>query len=359
MKKNSPLYDNEIDLVELLKIFWDGKIKIIIITIILFIMFVGYNQQRPNPEPNSYKNSLAIKPTRNSEFFKFLPVYNFLNEDNLVQLSHTGQSLQFNNGRGRLLEINGTSLIDKFVNEILDFEELISVLRNNEHVKKKISNLSEKDKLIKLYEYARLFTIESQNDEKNNKFNNYLITFIWSNPEESKEIIDQTIKLALINLERSIFNEIEDMLEVKKILILNDDLKRVEYLLEQSLIAKELNLADNQVDNVNLSHQSNVSFNINTNEVAYYLRGYKAIDKEISIIKKRKYKRFSNIKKKIDELKSTKVEWINYSIFLLETKIIKKQNNSNLPLHLSIIFGLIIGSFYVFISHVFQSKKKH
>jgi len=27
--------------------------------------------------------------------------------------------------------------------------------------------------------------------------------------------------------------------------------------------------------------QSNISFNRNTNEIAYYLRGYKVIDKEI------------------------------------------------------------------------------
>ncbi len=56
MKKNTPLYDDEIDLIALFKIIWDGKIKILLITIISFLIGFGYSYQIPN----NYLNSLTI-----------------------------------------------------------------------------------------------------------------------------------------------------------------------------------------------------------------------------------------------------------------------------------------------------------
>ena len=60
MKKNSPLYDDEIDLIALFKIIWDGKIKILLITIISFLVGLGYNSQIPR----NYLNSLTINPSK-------------------------------------------------------------------------------------------------------------------------------------------------------------------------------------------------------------------------------------------------------------------------------------------------------
>ena len=47
MKKNSILYEDEIDLIALFKIIWDGKIKILLITIISFLVGFAYNSQIP------------------------------------------------------------------------------------------------------------------------------------------------------------------------------------------------------------------------------------------------------------------------------------------------------------------------
>ena len=67
MKKNSPLYDDKIDLVVLSKIIWDGKIKILFITIISFLVGIAYNSQILI----NYLNSLIIYPNKNSEFINF------------------------------------------------------------------------------------------------------------------------------------------------------------------------------------------------------------------------------------------------------------------------------------------------
>ena len=67
MNKNSPLYDDEIDLVALFKIVWEGKIKILFITIISFLVVLGYNSQIPI----NYLNSLTINPNNDIELIKF------------------------------------------------------------------------------------------------------------------------------------------------------------------------------------------------------------------------------------------------------------------------------------------------
>ena len=64
MKKNYPLYNDEIDLIALFKNIWDGKIKILLITLISFLIGFGYQSQIP---PN-YLNSLTINPYKTSEF---------------------------------------------------------------------------------------------------------------------------------------------------------------------------------------------------------------------------------------------------------------------------------------------------
>ena len=64
MKKNSPLYEDEIDLIALFKIIWDGKIKILLITIISFLVGIAYNSQIPR----NYLNSLTIYPSKVVEF---------------------------------------------------------------------------------------------------------------------------------------------------------------------------------------------------------------------------------------------------------------------------------------------------
>ena len=51
--------------------------------------------------------------------------------------------------------------------------------------------------------------------------------------------------------------------------MINEDVERLDYLKEQSAIAKELNIIDNQID-ANLS-QSSVSLNINTADTAIFI----------------------------------------------------------------------------------------
>ena len=166
------------------------------------------------------------------------------------------------------------------------------------------------------------------------------------------KILKDTLNLTSNNLKIAINNEFEEILKFEKQLILNSDQIRLDYLKEQSAIAKELNILDNQIDNVNLS-QSNVSLSINTADIAYYLRGYKAIDKEIELIETRTYTNLKFIEQEINNIKNMEFNYVDYNIYLMETKSLK---DTKLTLMISILLGLIIGVFFVLISNVFQSQ---
>ena len=349
--KYSIYNNNEVDLSELFRILWNGKIKITLIAIITFLIINGYNNYKP-ADPILYENTLVINPTKENEFLSFVTIFNYINksksEENFI-----------------IKELKNTKVLDRFVEEFSDYQELIAILKENENIKKNIAKLSEYDQQQKLYKYAKLFNIE-----KSKKTPSYILKFTWqSDDREIRDILDQTLKLTLMNLRKSIFIELESYYKLERDLIINKDLARIEYLLEQSLIAKELGIVDKKVKNIipndlslpaleDKAGKGSVSFNINNNgdNYPYYSRGYKTIDMEINLIKNRKHLTLENIRKEIDLLKKKDVSWVDYNIFLLDTK---QRNNKkqSLSSSLLILFSLIIGVAYVLVSNAFQSHK--
>lgn len=345
MNNKSSKYNDEIDLSELSKVIWDGKIKIILITLISFAIIFGYQKIKPPVKQIKYQNNiLTIKPVSDGQFLKFLPVMNFLNQESSLEIFYSEELVQKHlfEERIKLLDLSSEAILVEFIEEIRDHEELVSVLNNTQSVKERISKLSESDQLKELYKFAKKFSVQMSSEQLNQRLEYYDLSFIWNNPEEASIIMNETIKLALKNLRETIFNKIENIYHEKKRIIYSQDSKRIAFLHEQSLIARELNIKDNEIGD------------------AYYLRGYKAIDNEIKIIKNRKYSELNNIKKIIDDLKQKDFSWIDYNVLLMEVvneaKPGHKQKDPKIPLYLSIIFGLIIGLLYVFISNKYQSK---
>ena len=65
-KKTFLSRDDEIDLVDVLEIIWNGKIKKFLITLIFFLIATVYYIQIPK----NYMHSLTIKKANESEFWK-------------------------------------------------------------------------------------------------------------------------------------------------------------------------------------------------------------------------------------------------------------------------------------------------
>ena len=187
----------------------------------------------------------------------------------------------------------------------------------------------------------------------------YILSFTWQEDNrEIRDIIDQTFKLTLKNLKESIFLEIDSYYKSKKESIINRDLARVEYLSEQSLIAKELGIkeASGDYSMSELDKNGYVSFNVTPLfKDPYYLRGYQSINLEIDLMKNRRYVKLKDIKDRIDLLKKKDIKWIDYNIFLLDTKL--RNASKTLSWSFVILFSLIIGVVYVFISNAFRPSK--
>ena len=143
--------------------------------------------------------------------------------------------------------------------------------------------------------------------------------------------------------------------------------------MEQSAIAKELGIATNRLDANALSQsQTNgVSLNISSSDVPFYLRGFKAIDKEVSLIKSRSEEHqllvtvdYLEIKEKIlslenslssEQLRNTlkliendnPADWVEFNLALAD---IESQKNSVLYIVLSAMLGGMIGVIYVLVA---------
>ena len=346
MKKNYNKNLDEIDLIELLKTIYKQKLIILLILFISILIGVIYGAQKPL----SIKSSLDIKNSKDTEFTNFLPIYNLVYDD-LINPLKKNEPINPEKKKKVIAKPNEISdiILTRFITEILDYEELIIILSNNKKIQKQIAKLNSDDQEQILFNYAQSLSIV----QPNKNISTYNLSFIWNDIDESKYILNALLKMAKKNLESRIYKELDDLLMIKKKTIINDDVKRIRYLKEQSAIAKELNIENNQIDSVNLS-QANVSFNINTNNVAYYLRGYKIINKEIELIKSRKRLDVENIQEDINILKRSNINWADYNINYLN---IYSQNKPNLYLMISIGIGFILSMFYVFI--IFMTKYRN
>lgn len=327
MNNKSLIHDDEVDLIEMIKTVWNEKIKIFIILFITLAIFTGYNYHKPK-QPSMFQLKLVVKPGKISELSKFTDGYRILPKE----------------------KFNEISILNLFMTEILDYDEFVSVLKDNENIKENISKLNEKAQKQKLYDYAKRLVVQKLDKE----VTGYTLQFTWHDGKEGRDILEETLKLALINLKKSIFEDLEISLEIKKILSINEDKKEIEYLKEQSFIARKLNIVESQINNGSFP-QSTIFLNMLSNDT-HYLRGYKLIDMEIKSIENRKHG-FTEMGDQFNILKKIDINWVNYNVFLTDIELLNKPKGLISSLVLTIIIGLIAGVFYVLIFNVFKSTK--
>ena len=329
MDKNTIKYDDEIDLTEQLNIIWRGKIKIFLITIISILICLGLNYQKPYV----FSSSINIKQSNDIKFSDYEAVNFFLLGKDLHIYSV--------NKKNKTKDI----VLDRFIDELMDHEELnftISKKKNKENI-----SISSSKSIQKKLTVERLKINESDDESYS-----YNINFTWHDNKEAIDILEQTLDLTLVNLENFIFDELENSLKIKKKITINLDQERAEFLKEQGLIAKELNLLTNQIDNKVLLQSSFDAEKSQNN--TYYLRGYTAIQKEIEIINNREYSNLDNIQKEINSLKEKNIQWVSYNPLLINVKSYK---TSQMNLLMFIILGLVIGIIFAFISDALKSQK--
>jgi LPS O-antigen subunit length determinant protein (WzzB/FepE family) len=295
MKKKSLLnnYD-EIDLIELFKIIWNDKIKILLITTILFLLGLGYFYYTPNVYLFSLKIIKYDNPSLHNHYY--------LNE--LLK------------NKNYQIKITDQILFDNFNNELNNYKENISNLLLDINKKKFLENKGS-------------FKVTKNKSD-------LILNFEGDNIDVAKDIFQKIINTALTNSKKSMYRDLDLIIKKEKKRLQTKNLIKLEYLKKQRSLAEELNI-------VNIPYGYTGS--------PFYLRGYVAIDKEIELIEKYEDIEIKNLKQEIELLKKTNIKWIKYDINSITKKSLK---NTILILITSILLGLISGILFVLISKIPQ-----
>ena len=373
MSEVRPTYDNEIDLFDLVETLWHGKWVIVATTIFAALVGIGYSAWKPN----SFNVTAPLYDGKSTAFVEYAYLNDVLKKN---KLDHS---------------INSKRMFTLFVSEFNDYEEMIAALSKDEFVNQVIKDLNEKDKRKALISLAKSFEIRPPKKGQTN----WSLAFQWHDNQDGIDLFDEALLLTLTNVKTSTIENIEGLasfldqknlrdLETSKIELAliekkqrERDRKQIQYLKEQSSIAKELGIETNRLDANALSQSSQnaISLNVGSNEFPFYLRGFKAIDIEISLIIKRSKAEtllmsgdYVEVSEKIlaleNDLSSKHVrdalniiendnpdDWVEYNLELADSQ---PQKKPVLYVAMSIILGGLFGSIYVLIAKVMRQRKE-
>lgn len=365
--------EDEIDLFELLEKLWDGKWKIIATTFVAAVIGVIFSVE----EPNSFEVSTPIQSGKPSVFIKYTSLNDLL-ESNLF--SHS---------------IDENSMFEMFILEFNDYEEMVDAVSTSEFVQKSIKDLDDVKKQKALNDFAKAFEIKAPSK----KGKNWTLSFEWHDNYEGARLFNDAILQTLSNvrnLTKASLDDLAEAIDIRNIrnleglrsklsIILQKQSlvskKRIQYLMEESAIAKELGIETNMLDANALSQSSQnaISLSVNSNDVPFYLRGYKAIDKEIALIQSRSAEdkllnandyletkeEILSLEKDLSSFQLRRAteaiitdnpnDWVEFNFALADVKSLKK---TRLYVALSIVLGGIIGVVYVLISNSIGTRKK-
>ena len=446
MTKNPQINNDVINLGELIKIIWKGKWKIVATIAISYMAASGYHAT----QKNNFTATTEINPISFLEKDKYNIFNNFIKLTNVNDLLEIDtDNLVVNDTRNQAIlndstktentkdtvnikninvdeifpEITDTKLLDHYIellNEKIIFQEAIrkfnlldaSQYSNEKKYNEEVSKLASSIKILSP-------NIDIDNRKKNLEVSYHTIEFSYHDAEKWKnvlmyvnesinkslrETLQDNYNSTLLSLKQNVEYKFTDLKNKKKYMLeyfevqINNlkidyeriSYNRIEYLKEQSQIAKVLGISKNSVQIQNFESQKTIILEgASTQYEAIendYLRGYEAIDKEIELIRARmdkkafikglfeleKEKRSIEQDKSLERYKETTIKKVERIESILQstplgpnkdfyaasanvyaTKFEYKSFNKIIP----IIFGLIVGLIYIMISNVISSQK--
>ena len=394
MVKN--VYNNieEIDLIDTLQTIWIGKWKIAAAIFISFtsVYFYDTNQIK------KFTATTEIRAINTFEENKYLNFNNYLStlEEIIDQSIQDNKELDQHNQKEKISKKQLLDLYIELLNDRSLFEDAIrkfNLLDKNQYSDKQ----TYEEAIVKLASTIEIFSTSPSDDKKIDEQISYIIQFRHYDIEKWKSVLKYVDEIGnrnvkemmqkyynhiLSNLKRDRAYQLEDLKVKIDNLIIDYERQtydRLTYLKEQSDIARKLDIAKSTVEIQTFDKNTFIS-EILKSDSPLYLRGYEAIDKEIELINARtdnqkkafikglfqseKIKRTLEQNKSIDRaeliflstpLGSSKDNFTAASTNVLATKF--EYKNDKKILLISVLFGSIIGVFYVLISTAFQSRK--
>ena len=373
MKKNQA--SDEINLLEIFLTIIDNKIKIILITVLTVAVVFGLK-------------NIAGNLAKQSKFTTNIKAISIFEETRNYQ----GLNLDVDT---KILELNRFTLFDVFL-KIFESEkkELVKNFNfikrenyeNEETYKAALDQIVSSIKIVKFEEdiadnkklEKAAIVFFSQNEDTSNKWGEFLNTLEYSVNNLTQKYLKELIVNKIDNAKTARQNKVEDIENEIKTNLKYYELEiksRLSFLEEQAKIAREGNVESEKV--TPSSFGSNYSINYNEDGLLslYYLKGYRVIEKEIELIKKREDPYF--FAKGIPNLEARKIKLeSDQGIVRVEAKIKQTpifddnnflggslettsieliKNNFDFSTRkwiiLASLIGLIIGVFYVLISN--------
>ena len=411
--------DDEINLAQLLILIYQNKWKIISpIAILVFSVFFYQMNLTKNFTAITKIKTITTAQEYKYDFFnnQFISLYGnqtvllynieqeIVREKGLEQADYKGKADNLNSFES---DVKKTSLESNSVLIDISKEELlnnyIEVLSDNKLFEKGMIKFNfldanqysdEQAYIDAISKIASSIKIKIQQKDKNNAILFAYIEFVYHDVEKWKNVLtyvdekanklvkqdlENKYKLLLSSMEKNQRYQLENLsLKIKN--VINDyernAFNRIAYLKEQSAIARQLGIEKNTIEVQTFGNQ-NTMFSSVKLDSPFYLRGFRAIDKEIALIELRTDKKaftpklfgLEQKKRMVEQDKTVKRVKALYlsspivndffhaaSANISATKF-EYINNRIKLLAVAMVIGLIIGLLYVFISNQIQIQK--
>ena len=321
MPNNTRKNKNEIDIMELIYIIWNGRFKIFL-AIIISLMFFASNQIFQKQQRKVFVATTDVESIDETEFRNFFVfqkisqsfIKNFDNNINIDTDIVRGDKFKPDlfEIKPDLFEISKKNLLEKYLDKLdrkIFFEKAIhkfELLDANNYKDQDAYN----EAVIKLASSVKIkfknfkdINNDSSIVEKKNQL--IQIIFSYNNPEKWKNVLIYVDKLANIAIREDLISRFDKLIlySKKKREFEHQDLviqienalsdyerttfDRITFLKEQSAIAKELGIKKNTIEVLTFeTNKSTILSDVKTDS-PFYLRGYEAINKEIELVESR------------------------------------------------------------------------
>jgi LPS O-antigen subunit length determinant protein (WzzB/FepE family) len=330
MHKKIILDNNDIDLINLIKVIWDKKLLIFLVTFLSFIFSVGtviYYKNKIKPKTYNFETALSINLLSNTELLYF------------ERFNDLISSTSFN------YILNQNSILKKIEDKIFDSNLTKSFIKNNIFFQNRMSKLNNDEFNLQLNNYMKLFILEGDN-------NNFKLKFYWDNQFESQKILEDYMNYLSVDLKNEIFENLDFIsLRLKEI-------QTIKYKIQLDHLIKQRDLAIKMGIEKPFRLFFDCELDLNAFDFTYNY-GYLAINAEIEKLKlKQNGIELEFLNNEINYIKNNQnINWVNYSLI---SSIEKKVHDKSIKIIIiSSILGLMIGVILALTLHAVKFRKKY
>ena len=410
--------NNDINLIDLLIIILEGKWKIAIamgisVLAIFAVQIISVNESK------NFTATTEINPINSAEESKYISFQNNIKHNDIFQIKtepekkieHDDSTINFKDNATPMFshslylsysKKNFLNLYLESLNEKTLFKDAIrkfNLLDSSKYKDEKTYN----EAIIKLASEIKIITRPLENKKNKNDINtSSFIQFIYNDVEKWKSVLSYVDTQANKSIQLNLQNQFDRLLSFYKQqnkyrledistsinnLIIDYDREtsdKILYLEEQASIAEKLGIANNAIEVATFSNENVSIYDASTKNLVpnlpFYLKGYIAINEEIELLRTRTDKKafipellkLEQSKRSIEQDKTLERAKLFFSktpvggneVFTAATANVYATTfkfeayNKNKLLILGLLFGFLIGVFFVLVQKGLQSKKQ-